>query len=62
MTNLTGMFEQLNNTIKETPLAAKGPGTPPGMPYNPMDNVNPMMQQFAPVSYTHLTLPTIYSV
>ena len=47
MTNLTGMFEQLNNTIKETPLAAKGPGTPPGMPYNPMDNVNPMMQQFA---------------
>ena len=47
MTNLTGMFEQLNNTIKETPLASRGPGTPAGMPYNPMDNVNPMMQQFA---------------
>ena len=47
MTNLTGMFQQLNNTIKETPLASRGPGTPAGMPYNPMDNVNPMMQQFA---------------
>ena len=47
MTNLTGMFQQLNDTIKETPLASRGPGTPAGMPYNPMDNVNPMMQQFA---------------
>ena len=47
MSNLAGMFQQLNNTIKETPLAAKGPGTPAGMPYNPMDNINPMMQQMA---------------
>ena len=47
MSDLTGMFSALNESINANPLAAKGPGTPEGMPYNPMDNINPLMASVA---------------
>ena len=32
------------------------------LPYDPVKDFSPIAMTFQPVSYTHLTLPTIYSV